>query len=352
MLSCRIPAQESALGAPCCRLSLAHQAGRPRARRYPSDTTDAQWALIDPLLPDPAWLAGKGGRPETHCRRQIVDAIFYVVDNGIKWRALPADFPPWSTVYNFFAGWEADGITQLLLDMLRERVRLAEGRTATPTAAIIDSQSVKAAENVWRSSRGYDAGKKINGRKRHIAVDTLGLLICVLVTAASVQDRDGARPLLQRLAESLPPHPTRVGRRRIRRQTSGLGPRHAAHHHADRQTQGRHDRIRCPTKTVGRRTQPGLDHQTPPLRPRLRSPPYPPRIHGPLGHDPHHQPPPHSTMRVQEQALEIRHQNDVGKSTLIVPPPYIASRSTLARRGRSDGSSMEVRSPTRTAYVL
>jgi transposase len=136
---------------------------------------------------------------KTHCRRQIVDAIFYLVDNGIKWRALPSDLPPWSTVYKFFAGWEADGITQLLVDMLRERVRLVEGRTAAPTAAIIDSQSVKAGENVWRASRGYDAGKKINGRKRHIAVDTLGLLICVLVTPASVQDRDAAKPLLEQL---------------------------------------------------------------------------------------------------------------------------------------------------------
>jgi transposase len=144
---------------------LAHGADTLRPRRYPSDTTDAQWALIDPLLPDPAWLAGRGGRPEAHCRRQIVDAIFYLVDNGIKWRALPVDLPPWSTVYKFFAAWEADGITQLLLDILRERVRLAEGRAATPTAAIIDSQTVKASENVWRSSRGYDAGKKINGRK-------------------------------------------------------------------------------------------------------------------------------------------------------------------------------------------
>jgi transposase len=202
LLSCRIPVQESALGPSCCRLSSAHRAGTARSRRYPSDTTDAQWAVIDPLLPDPAWLAGKGGRPEAHCRRQIVDAIFYLVDNGIKWRALPADLPPWSTVYKFFAAWEADGVTGLLVDMLRERVRLAEGRAATPTAAIIDSQTVKAAENVWRSSRGYDAGKKINGRKRHIAVDTLGLLICVLVTAASIQDRDGARPLLQRLVNA------------------------------------------------------------------------------------------------------------------------------------------------------
>lgn len=188
------------MGPSCCRLSGLHRAGVLRRRRYPSDTTDAQWALIDALLPDPVWLGEAGGRPEEHCRRSIVDAIFYLVDNGIKWRAMPADFPPWSTVYNFFSLWAADGVTTDVLDMLRQRVRLAEGRAATPTAAIIDSQSVKAAETVWRSSRGWDAGKKVNGRKRHIAVDTLGLLICVLVTAASVQDRDGARPLLEKMA--------------------------------------------------------------------------------------------------------------------------------------------------------
>jgi transposase len=142
--------------------------------------TDAQWAVIDPLLPDPAWLTGRGGRREVHCRRQIVDAIFYVVDNGIKW-------------------WEKAGITAAVLDGLRDRVRLKDGRAAAPSAAIIDSASVKAAETVSAASRGYDAGKKINGRKRHIAVDTLGLLLCVLVTAASVQDRDGAKPLLEQL---------------------------------------------------------------------------------------------------------------------------------------------------------
>jgi transposase len=89
----------------CCRLAPFHPRPSTRSRRYPSDTTDAQWAALDPLLPDPTWLTGSGGRPETHCRRQIVDAIFYLVDNGIKWRALPADFPPWSTVYNYFAVW-------------------------------------------------------------------------------------------------------------------------------------------------------------------------------------------------------------------------------------------------------
>lgn len=163
---------------------------------------DAQWAVIDPLLPDPKSLAGRGGRPEEHCRRDIVDAIFYLVDNGTKWRALPVDFPCWKTVYNYLSAWEAEGITQNVLDGLRDRLRLAEGRTADPSAAVIDSQSVKAAETVGKPSRGYDAGKKINGRKRHIAVDTIGLLLVVLVTAASTQDRDGARPLLQRLSAS------------------------------------------------------------------------------------------------------------------------------------------------------
>jgi transposase len=201
LLSCRITSAGAAPDQACCRLAACHRTSSgSRPRRYPSDTTDAQWALIDPLLPDPAWLSGKGGRPELHCRRAIVDAIFYVVDNGIKWRALPADFPPWSMVYNHFAAWEAAGVTQDVLDCLRDRVRLREGRTAQPSAAIIDSQSIKAAETVGKPSRGYDAGKKINGRKRHIAVDTLGLLLCVLVTTASVQDRDGAKPVLEHLA--------------------------------------------------------------------------------------------------------------------------------------------------------
>jgi transposase len=200
LLSCRTASGEAVSDRACCRLAPFRQ-GRSagRGRRYPSDTTDAQWAVIDPLLPDPAWLAGQGGRPEAHCRRQIVDAIFYLVDNSTKWRSLPVDFPPWSTVYNYLAGWEKAGVTQNVLDGLRDRVRLAEGRVAEPSAAIIDSASVKAAETVGKPSRGYDAGKKINGRKRHIAVDTLGLLLIVLVTAASVQDRDGAKPLLEQL---------------------------------------------------------------------------------------------------------------------------------------------------------
>jgi len=145
-------------------------------------------------------VGGKGGRRQVHCRREIVDAIFYVVDNGSKWRAFPADFPPWSTVYHYFAAWAKAGITVAMLDVLRDRARLRDGRTANPSAGIIDSQSVTAAETVGRSSRRYDAGKKINGRKRHIVTGTLGLLLCVSVTAASVQDRDAGRTLLKHLA--------------------------------------------------------------------------------------------------------------------------------------------------------
>ncbi|SDG04403.1 Transposase [Lentzea fradiae] len=198
MLSCPIPAGGSTAGPACCRLAATHQPSR-RTCRYPTDLTDAQWAELDPLLPDPACLAGHGGRWEKHCRRLIVDAILYVVDNGIKWRALPVDFPPWPTVYKRFAAWEKAGATQRLLDALRDRVRLADGRAAAPSAAIIDSQSVRAAPTVATSTRGYDAGKKVQGRKRHIAVDTLGLLIAVLVTPASTSDRIAARSLLRRL---------------------------------------------------------------------------------------------------------------------------------------------------------
>ena len=164
--------------------------------------TEGQWAVIDRLLPDPASLGEAGGRPEEHCRRDIVDAIFYLADNGNKWRALPVDFPPWSTVHNYLTRWEQAGVSQAVLDGVRDRLRLAQGRVAAPSAGVIDSQSVKAAETISKASRGFDAGKKINGRKRHIVVDTVGLLLAVLVTAASVQDRDGAKPLLQRLCAS------------------------------------------------------------------------------------------------------------------------------------------------------
>jgi transposase len=160
-----------------------------RSGTYPSDLTDAQLELIEVMLPLPKWL----GRPERHSRRSIVDAILYLVRTGCSWRQLPADFPPWETVSWHFNRWNERGVTERILDELREQVRLAHGREAELTAGIIDSQSVKGADTVGRDSRGYDAGKKVNGRKRFIVTDTLGLLIAVSVVAASVQDRDGAK---------------------------------------------------------------------------------------------------------------------------------------------------------------
>jgi len=162
--------------------------------------SDAQWAAIEPVLPPPASDVGRG-RPEAHARRLILDAVFYLVAEGVRWRALPKDFPPWQTVYGFFARWRDDGTWQRVHDALRDQVRLLEGREPLPTAAVIDSQSVKAAETVGAARRGFDGGKKINGVKRHVAVDTLGLLLVVMVTAASVQDRDGACRLLSLLRE-------------------------------------------------------------------------------------------------------------------------------------------------------
>jgi putative transposase len=139
--------------------------------------SQAEWPVCEPLLPAPAWPV---------------------------WRALPADFPPAWTVCWWADKWQADGSTARMHDDLRERIRLAAGRSKQPSPAVIDSQSVKGSEIIARPRRGYDAGKKINGTKRHIAVDVIGLLLTVLVTAHSVQDRDAAKPLLWNLRKAFP----------------------------------------------------------------------------------------------------------------------------------------------------
>jgi transposase len=193
-----------AAGMVACRCCPGGISRSTRPRRYPSDMTEAEWAVCEPLLPARGWLAGRGPPPATRCMRDVVDAIRYLTHNGPVWRALPGDFPPTGTVYWWAGKWQADGSTERMHDDLRERVRVAAGRKPRPTAAIIDSQSVKGSEMIAAGRRGYDAGKKINGTKRHIAVDTLGLLLTVLVTAASVQDRDAARPLLFNLRRAFP----------------------------------------------------------------------------------------------------------------------------------------------------
>lgn len=172
----------------------------PARARYPSDVTDAQWRLIAPLLPAPK----TGGRPEKHPRREIVNAILYLLRTGCSWRHLPHDLPPWRTVYGYFAAWSADGTVEWIHDRLRDQLRDGEGRDPMVSAGIVDAQSVTGADTVGAATRGYDAGKRINGRKRHIVVDTLGLLLLVTVSAASVQDRDGGARILQRLRFVMP----------------------------------------------------------------------------------------------------------------------------------------------------
>lgn len=201
------PASAASTGSPvrcaCPPCRLGNAAAHPaRVPRYPSDMTGAEWDQLLPELPVPAWLAGKGGRPEEYCWRQMTDAVRYLTDNGIKWRAVPADFPRWDAVYAFFCRWRWAGFTAGVHGRLREKVRKREGRNAGPTASVIDSQSLRAAETAGKDTRGYDAGKRVAGRKRHIAVDTIGMLLVVLVTSASVQDRDGARPLLGALRKA------------------------------------------------------------------------------------------------------------------------------------------------------
>ena len=265
----------------------------PPRRPYATDLSDARWALIEPVLS--AWRqtraeAGPGLSEPVHDLREIVNAILYVNRAGCAWHLLPHDFPPYRTACGYYARREKDGTTGAIHDLLRGKVREQAGPSPEPTAAITDARVVKTSSSAPEATQGYDAGKRTKGRKQHIATDPLGLLLALVITAASVQDtncgkgRRGparrrpsrrGRGLGRRRVQDRVPGPCRRGRHRLRRRPERAGP----------------EGVRPAAAQMGSRADPGMVRASPAACPGFRDPPGTFRYHDPLGHDRQHESP-------------------------------------------------------------